>query len=269
MQFSSFQEVLSKSATSTNRQCFVLLKVLFVLAAYFIRDLIIPAAVFALGYFLDQQEGTLRIGLILEVVALLGVVLIILKLNGSLGYALTKISMGNADVADISKASHKQGLTFFYNALKVGMLLFFGQMLLVCPCYIFQSNFVFTPFLYVYENLRGKQAKERSVNLARGVGWMILSRTIVLLFLGYVILALALLMLLTRLQTLGIISLIIAIPYLALLQSNFIWITYNEVLEIRKTEGNVSVPGQRKLMIILAGSLVLLIYILFKLFPVT
>jgi hypothetical protein len=251
----TFASTLKKSFVKANSQILIMTKAMFALFLLMIRDFLICIALLLAGFYIKGKAG-----FILELLAVIYFVWVALKANAAIGLALVLISSGEKDHAAIAKKSLKNAFVFFWNGLQTGVILFFGQMLLVCPCFIFRNNFVFSPNLYVYENLRGKAAKERSKELASGFGWIILNRTAAIILMGYFFLILAAFVFASRSFYEGSLIVILMLFYFALLQSNFIHEIYTQTLEMHQ-QGIVNSSGKYKLITAFSVILLLLVYV--------
>jgi uncharacterized membrane-anchored protein len=127
-----------------------------------------------------------------------------------------------------AKISWEKGIGFFINSFNAGVLIIFGQTLAVCPCFLLQTNFIFSPYLYVYEQLRNKEARARSRELTKGFGWVVLQRSAIFLLIGYVVLVLALLSVLAPHPLIWLLSTAVVAVYAGAVQSQFIRQIYLE-----------------------------------------
>ncbi|MEK7651659.1 MAG: hypothetical protein AAB351_00390 [Patescibacteria group bacterium] len=264
MQFSSFWHNISESISRTNRQLFVLLQAGILLFLYALRDLGIAVALFAAGYFVAKKNQPT--GLVLEILSLVYFLFWFMKYNGALGLVYTYLSQGETKILEISSKAERLGWKFFSNSFGAGVILFFGQVLLACPCFLARSNFIFSPFLFVYEDLDWKRARERSKELSRGLAWFVLARTLGLLSIGYILLLVAIVFLISQQLMLGFVLLGLII-YLGLVQSNFIRLFYIEMLEATEEQRNRDIGSRFKVLTAVSLVIVLIIYIVFKVFP--
>ncbi len=264
MQFSSFWQNISESVSRTNRQLFVLLQAGVLLFLYALRDLSIAAALLALGYYISKKNQPT--GLIFEIFSLIYFLFWFLKYNGGLGLVYTYLSQGETKVLEIVQKSVRLGWKFFANALGAGVILFFGQVLLACPCFLARNNFIFSPFLFVYEDLDWKRGRERSRELSRGLAWFVLARTLGLLSIGYVLLLVAIVFLISAKPLVGVI-LFFLIFYLGLVQSNFIRIFYMEMLSATEEQRQSDMGSRFKVLTSVSIAIFILVYVVFKVFP--
>jgi len=264
MQFSSFWQNLSTSISRTNKQLLVLLQAGMLLFLYALRDLSIAAALLALGYYISKKNQPT--GLVFEILSLVYFLFWFLKYNGSLGLVYTYLSQGETKVLEIVQKSVRLGWKFFANALGAGVILFFGQVLLACPCFLARNNFIFSPFLFVYENLDWKRGRERSRELSRGLAWFVLARTLGLLSIGYVLLLVAIVFLISTQLFVGILLLLLII-YLGLVQSNFIRLFYIEMLSATEEQRNKDIGSRFKVLTAISIAIFILVYVVFKVFP--
>jgi hypothetical protein len=258
----TFVVTLKASVLRSNRQYKVLLKTVFFILVFLAFESLIPILIFAVGIYSPRNLDK-----VLEVIALLWFLYIVLKYNGALGLALIYASIDRKDFKQTAEESRRKGLKFFFNALRTGVLLIFGQMFMVCACFLFLSNFIFSPFLFVYENLRGKAAEQRSKEIGKGFAWLMLARTIALLFFGYGIFILVSLVLFTKLVLLGILIIFFAGLYIALIQNNFIRQTYEEVISLQDRNISPNPSLKYKVLTIVALITVVLLYIFVKVIP--
>jgi hypothetical protein len=220
-----------------------------------VGDFLILAILALSGLYLKNN-----IGLVLEILAVAYLLWVLLKINGAVGLALAMIGAGQKDYAAIAQRAKREALPFFWNALKTGVVLFFGQILLVCPCFLFLNNFIFSPFLYVYENIKGKPAKKRSKELTAGFGWVILNRTTVILFAGYIFLAATVYIFLSRQVWSAVLLTAVIGLYLALVQSNFIRLIYEQTMEMQEQQ-TYSTSGKYKFITSFSIFVLVLVYI--------
>ena len=148
--------------------------------------------------------------------------------------------MENLSAKTLAKDAWKGGLPFFWNSFSTGMLLFAGQSLAICPCFLLLTNFAFSPYLYLYENITSERARERSREITKGFSLLVLQRTAVYLLLGYVVLLLFLITLLIPWKIFWFgpwlfLSVIIISFYISLVQSQFIRLVYLEALQLHES----------------------------------
>ncbi len=267
-QFLGFRKLLRHSIALANGQLLVLCKSIAAIALYFVRDAAIPAALIFAAYLVSRRSSLASDAL----AALSGLWFLALavKYDGAVGYMFAALPLEKSALA-IARKSEKNGFGFFANALKTGVLLFFGEMLLICPCFAALNNFIFSPFLMVYEGKSGASAKKRSVEIASGFGYLIFYRTVSFLLITYSFLALATAMIFMRAAAAAIAILALASIYLSLIQSNYVRGVYLETLQLR--EAGVcgsSLKRSDKSLAITAGFifiLAFLIYAIFKFLP--
>ncbi len=192
-EITSFPQLLYRSMQQANkawpRLILVLAIIVFFLIAY-------SAILFLLLFWV---QGALLRGMPLNLEhALEGLIVVIalyaaLRCNGAIAYAFAFSTTDNFAVTSpwsLAKDSWNNGIGFFVNAFNAGLLIIFGQTLAICPCFLLQSNFIFTPYLYTYEGLKNTAARKRARELTSGFGWVILQRSAVFLLIGYIVVAL-------------------------------------------------------------------------------
>jgi len=265
-----FREILLSSIKKTNQQIPDFLGVLLALALYALRDFLVPGFFGVLLLFLKTgHKSVLSAFAILPITLLWPIVIaaaisfiwVLLKYDGALGLALAYISIGEKKAFEIASKSQKNGLAFFWNALMTGVLLIFGQMLLICPCFLFRSNFVFSPFLFVYENIRGLKARNRSRELAAGFGWMILNRTAAMILVGYIFLIGFAIVAILNFSVIGAAILVLFALYLALVQSNYVRNLYEQALTLHGAGTKIESGKYAFFLAIASIAAVLLIYV--------
>lgn len=259
----SFAAAWRESISRTHRQLPALLKVFAALCVYFLRDFLFLAVLFGIAYFLQSWAMVL-----VETLAVFEILWIVIKVNGAIGMAVTLVAVDEQGAWKTAGKAYRKSAAFFRNGLNTGVILFFGQVLLVCPCFLLLNNFLFSPYLFVYEDLRGKAAKRRSKELAAGFGMLVLNRTAVLILAGYAFLLLIAILLLIKLFWLAVILIFISGLYLAAIQSNYIRLVYEQVLEMHQP-GNAPEIAPQKFKIYTAISILVLIiiYVGIKLSP--
>lgn|GEM_PF-2762214 len=253
----SFAEAYRK----TNRQLPVLLKVFLALCLYFLRDFLFLAVLIAAGTYLQNSWRY-----VFEIGAGLEVLWVFIKINGAIGIITSIISTGEGSIWQIARRGYKQSGIFFWNGLVTGVLLLFGQTLIFCPCFLFLNNFLFSSHLFIYENLRGKAAKKRSKELAAGFGWMILNRTVVFIFIGYVFLFFIAMLLYIKFFGLAIILVLVSALYFSQLQANYIRQIYQRTLEAHDQGVTVPAGSSYKLVTVFSIFVLFLIYVAIKFF---
>jgi hypothetical protein len=237
--FAPFSVLLKKSFSRTNKTFFRLLAVLLVLtlflAVYALIIFCVAAfAIYGASSFLAAHLIIKQI--IFGLLAVVGAYAFICW-NGAIAYAYAANTMRAVDEAapnmensvfSAAKISWEKGIGFFINSFNAGVLIIFGQTLAVCPCFLLQTNFIFTPYLYVYEQLRNKEARARSRELTKGFGWVVLQRSAVFLLIGYLVLVLALLSVLAPHPLIWLLITAVIAVYAGALQSQFIRQIYIE-----------------------------------------
>ena len=229
---------------------------------FLLRDLILPAVLFLLSIYLKPAGSVYY-----EIFAYFAALLLIIKYDGALGLALAKISIQENGAYSIARQSARSGLAFFFNALRNGEILVFGQMVMVCACFLFQSNFIFSPFLFVYENLRGKAAKQRSVDLSKNFGWVVLRRSAYFLFIGYGLIAIWIAILFSKFVLLLSLLLIPVVIYVAAIQTFFVREVYLEVLNFKSAELHPQPSMTFKLMTVFAMVALVFLYVGIRIVP--
>ncbi len=260
--FPSFYSSLSQSVRRTNQQFIVLLQAGPLLFLYFARDILLALVLLFIAVWFKGNAA-----IVLGIISMLWLLFVLLKYNGALGIMLTEIAMGRNHPRAMSRNASQRGAKFFFNAFGAGVILFFGQILLACPCFLFLDNFIFSPFLFAYEGLSWQQARQRSKELCRGLGWFILGRTLALLLIGYLLLLLSIVLFFVHFYLLAVILTLFVIFYLGLLQSNFIWIFYQQVLEIKDEHREIAASVKYKLLIAIGVGILVLVYVIYKLLP--
>ncbi len=231
-EIASFTTLVSQSMCRANKAWPKLFVILLIISAFF--------AVYAIVVFLLLLfvQGALLRGMPLRteqvLEALVGVIGLyaLLRYNGAVGYAFASTTVDEQFFAtstfQTARQSWKNGISFFFNSFNAGLLIVFGQTLAICPCFLIQSNFIFSAYLYVYEGLKNKQARARARELTKGFGWVILQRSAVFLLLGYVVIALLFLSVFLPHPAIFIsIALLIAL-YVSSIQSQFLRAVYQE-----------------------------------------
>lgn len=192
---------------------------------------------------------------------------ILIKINGAIALAATLTAIEAGTAREIARRSYNEAIRFFRNGLATGVLFLFGQILLVCPCFLFLNNFLFSPYLIVYEGVSGKAAKLRSKELAAGASWRILNRTAMLMLAGYAFLILMAMLLFTKLFWPAAAVILLSTIYFSLVQSNYIRAVYEYALELRQTN-TVEIPASRYKLVTLVSILFLvLVYLGIKISP--
>lgn len=234
----SLKEIIISSLVNAGRQYPALLKTISYTVFYMWVEIAIILALLVFGYRLGNA-----LGIFMEIVAVLYVLVLAVKLNGALGLVLTYISAGEAEGAEaaapreIAWKGLKNSFAFFFNGLRTGVLLMFGQILIICPCFLLLSNFIYSPYLFVYENLKGESAEQRSRELSSGSRWIALNQTFIILLIAYSVLALSIVLLVSlNLKYAGLVALIFMSLYLGLVQSNFIRRIYINALHSNFTK---------------------------------
>ncbi len=260
--FQSFRELFLTSISRSNAQLVVLLKAGSVLFLYFCRDLLISLVPLAFGYWLGGTGGK-----ILDAVSIFMVAALFVKYNGALGLILTQTATGQKDYTAMARIAAKNGLRFFIHALRAGVVLFFGQPLVACPCFLFLNNFIFSPYLYVYEGLNAEQARKRSVEMSSGIGWLVLARTVGLLGIGYAFLFLCLGLLLVHSYIIALALLAVIAVYFGLIQSNFIRQFYLQIKNLPESARHQQSSLKFKTLTAISIILLLIFYIIFRQLP--
>lgn len=215
-----------------------------------------------LGYWIRGVSGK-----VLDAVSILLVALLFVKYNGALGLLLTETAAGAKDFRALAARSAKRGIRFFVHAARAGVVLFFGQPLIACPCFLFLNNFIFSPYLYVYEGLDAASSRKRSVELSRGIGWLVLARTTGLLGIGYAFLFLCLTLLLLHSYLLALVLLAVIAVYFALVQSNFIRGFYMQVRDLPDKQRKTSNSLKFKTLTAVSIVILLVFYVVFRQLP--
>jgi hypothetical protein len=270
--FAPFSVLLKKSFSRTNKTFFRLLAVLLVLtlflAAYALIIFCVAAfAIYGLTSFLVAHLLIKQI--IFGLLAVVGAYAFICW-NGAIAYAYAANTMRATDTVSTpnvedsifssAKISWEKGIGFFINSFNAGVLIIFGQTLAVCPCFLLQTNFIFSPYLYVYEQLRNKEARARSRELTKGFGWVVLQRSAIFLLIGYVVLVLALLSVLAPHPLIWLLSTAVVAVYAGAVQSQFIRQIY---LESKNADHTLLPDHSQKSWIIPTILIVALILILY------
>ncbi|MBU6447979.1 hypothetical protein KGQ24_04045 [Patescibacteria group bacterium] len=258
----SFRELFLTSISRSNAQLSVLLKAGSVLFLFFCRDVLLSLLPMVLGYWIRGTAGKA-----LDAVSILLIVWLFVKYNGALGLVLTETAAEKKDYAGIAGRAAKNGMRFFIHAARAGVILFFGQPLIACPCFLFLNNFIFSPYLYVYEGLDAKAARKRSVELSRGIGWLVLARTTGLLGIGYAFLFLCLVLLIFHSYLLALALLAVIAVYFALVQSNFIRGFYLNVRDLPDSQRHESNTLKFKTLTVAAIIILLIFYVAFRQLP--
>ena len=242
--FAPFWVLLKKSFVRTNKNLFRLLAVLLIitgfLAAYALIIFGIAALViYGLGHFLSGHG--LDRAIIFVVLAIISAYAFI-RWNGAIAYAYAADTIDAENSAaphsafESAKTAWNTGIGFFVNSFNAGVLIIFGQMLAVCPCFLLQNNFIFSPYLYVYEQMHNHDARARSRELTKGFGWVVLQRSAIFLLIGYIVLVLMLLAVLAPHPLLWVIVVILLALYAGALQSQFIRQIYLESKNVDRSQ---------------------------------
>ena len=265
-QFSPFSGSLVIGFQNTNRQLLVLLETLFFMLIRVILYALPGLLLFAIGWFADLHT-TNRAGFWVEVLATIYFIYVAIKFNAALGLSFAYIAIGERSGREISKKSADKAWKFSKHGWITGNVLLFGQIFLVCPCFLLLDNFIFSPFLFVYEGMYGKKAEERSVELAQGSEWFILNRTLSLLLINYGFLIIAASLLFTRLYILGIVLLVVGTIYTGLFQSNYIYTFYKEAIAVRQSGTEIHASSKYRTYTIIAIVGLVAAYVIFKFLP--
>lgn len=173
----------------------------------------------------------------------------LLKLNAAISLCYAELSLDQQDnsVFRLAYESWKKGWGYFYNSIYSGIFLFAGQPLAICPCFLLQTNFAFSPYLYLYEEKKGFEARARSKEITAGFGWLILQRTAVYLLIGYFMLFLLLAGLLIPWGAPWygqwfFLAVVVLSFYASLVQSQFIRQIYLESIQIHEA-GETAIAG--------------------------
>jgi hypothetical protein len=234
--FAPFWVLLKKSFARTNKNLLRLIVVLVIITSFLAVYAVIifgvaALAIYGVSHFLNSHS--LARAILYVVLALVGAHAFI-RWNGAIAYAYAADTIdpeneGLPTSALISaKIAWNSGIGFFVNSFNAGALIIFGQMLAVCPCFLLQNNFIFSPYLYVYEQIHNRDARARSRELTKGFGWVVLQRSAIFLLIGYIVLVLMLLAILTPHPLLWVIIVIIVAVYVGALQSQFVRQIYLE-----------------------------------------
>ena len=265
-QFSPFSGSLVTGFQNTNRQLLVLLETLFFMLIRVILYAIPGVVLFGIGWFADIHT-TNRAGFWVEVLATIYFIYVAIMFNAALGLSYAYIATGEHSGREISKKSAEKAWQFSKHGWITGNFLLFGQIFLVCPCFLLLDNFIFSPFLFVYEGMYGKKAEERSVELAQGSEWFILNRTLSLLLINYSFLIISASLLFTRLYILGIVLLVVGTIYTGLFQSNYIYTFYKEAIAVRQSGAEIHASSKYRTYTIIAIVGLIAAYIIFKFLP--
>ncbi|MBU6447348.1 hypothetical protein KGQ24_00715 [Patescibacteria group bacterium] len=258
----SFRELFLSSVSRSNAQLVVLLKAGSVLFLFFFRDLLLSLVPMIFGYLAGGTSGK-----VLDAISVLLVAALFVKYNGALGLILTETAAEKKDSAAMAGRAAKNGMRFFIHAARAGVVLFFGQPLIACPCFLFLNNFIFSPYLYVYEGLDARAARKRSVELSRGIAWLVLARTVGLLGIGYAFLFVSLALLLIHSYLLALILLAVIAVYFGLIQSNFIRGFYLQARDLPDSLRHAPANLKFKTLTVFSILILLIFYVIFKLFP--
>ena len=258
---STFESTLKLSLTRAIKQLPLMFITIGSLALFFVKDILLVGILFAVGYLLGSKVGT-----VFQLASLIGLIYVLIKFDGSLGMALAFIGKKRTDYWKMAQESFVGGIGFFTKALRAGVVLFFGQTLMVCPCFLFLSNFICSPYLLVYEGIKGKDAEERSVQLAKNYGWTVFASTAQLLLISYMLIFLSALLFLTSYAWLGIILVIFFCLFLGLLQSNFVYQTYLELQHLVGTKAKEQVGRQTIVAAGISVLFILVFYLAFRIF---
>jgi hypothetical protein len=234
--FEPFWVLLSKSFARTNKNLLRLIAVLALITAFLAAYALIifgvaALAIYGAGYFLSDH-GLVR-AILFVVLAIVGAYAFI-RWNGAIAYAYAADTIDPENGGSVTsiltsaKTAWNTGLGFFVNSFNAGVLIIFGQMLAVCPCFLLQNNFIFSPYLYVYEQMHNHDARARSRELTKGFGWVVLQRSAIFLLIGYIVLVLMLLAILAPDPLFWVILVILLALYAGALQSQFIRQIYLE-----------------------------------------
>ncbi len=262
-----FWPLLFESGARANRQVKALLKTLFWISLYFLRDAAIPVVMLAAAFWISKRD--ILSSDIISLASILWLVVLGIKYDGAVGYMFASLPLETPS-REIARTAVRRGFKFFINAINTGVLLVFGQMLLICPCFIAMDNFIFSPFLIIYEGRSGADAKERSRELASGFGYLVLYRTVSFLLIAYAFLALAIAIIFIRAEWLALLVLALAGMYISLMQSNFIRQIYLEMLGLQSSgAARPAQAGMRGTFLAIGFMIILafLIYAIFKFLP--
>lgn len=193
-EIASFIRLLRQGTRRANKAWPRLFVILLVISIFFA----VYGVIFFLLLLLVQgaflRGMPLRIEQTLEVLIGLMALYSLVRWNGAIAYAFASSTVeeefNKTSMMLTARKSWKNGIGFFLNSFNAGLLIIFGQTLAICPCFLLQSNFVFSAYLYVYEGLRNKDARKRARELTKGFGWVILQRSAVFLLIGYIVIAL-------------------------------------------------------------------------------
>ncbi|HYD90971.1 MAG TPA: hypothetical protein VEA37_05720 [Flavobacterium sp.] len=256
-EISTFRAIFGQSLRNSNRQLFVLFKNILALFALLLAEMLPGMAV--LYYSLFRPD----IALFLQSLAVLYLFYVLVRYNGALGYVLAVIP---TDTKLHAVEARAQGFKFLLNSIKTGVFIFLGQMFMVCACFLALSNFIFSPYLYIFEGLKGDEAEERSVVLASGYGWQILNWTVALLMFNYVFFIVAFMALFVSSQPIVAALVVLLLLYLGLFQSNFVRIIYLELLHKNKSPKRPEASAHYKTMVFGLLLFVILIFFILKVF---
>ena len=255
----SFKSALWASAVSSVTQFPALVVNAALLFALLILELVLPVSIF---WFSSQASNEV----ILKVVSFIWFVYLFFVYNGALGYLFALIPT-NGSFNQVWLA-RKKGLVFMLSSLRVGVLLLFGQLFAVCLCFLFMKNYIISPYLYIYEGLAGKKAEERSVELARGFGWDVLSRTVMFLISGYAALVLIVLLGFVVQSIYLYILISFAFLFIGLVQSNIIYSLYNTLKTIPEEARGRTQSVSYRLAVVSLVFVAVAIYGTIKILPV-
>jgi hypothetical protein len=237
LQIDSYPDLIKKSFRLANKKLGFFLTTFFLIFAIAAAYSLFLAAIFVLLLFWLSKFIPIELQNILYLIIFILFLYVLLKLNAALAYLYGAIGMDHASSRSLARDAWDGGFSFFINSFSAGMLLFAGQSLVICPCFLLQTNFAFSPYLYMYENLRNKEARERSVDITKGFGKLILQRTAGYLLIGYFVLLLLLITLLIPWKIFWFgpwlfIAVIVFSFYISLVQSQFIRLIYLEALQL-------------------------------------
>ena len=229
-----FTELLKKSFQRANKSWPKLSGVLLIISAFFAAYAL---ALFILSFWIQGallRGMPLRTEHILEFLVLLVGIYALLRWNGAIAYAFavsTTDEFAGEPIFRVAKKSWKNGIGFFINSFNTGMLILFGQTLAICPCFLMQSNFIFSPYLYVYEGLKNRAARKRARELTKGFGWVVLQRSSIFLLIGYLVIAIIFLSIFAPHPIIFITIALLLAMYASSIQSHFLREIYLESKE--------------------------------------
>lgn len=241
----TFPQLLGSSAKTAARLFGRLLGIQVFLFLRLLAYILACAAVTALAELLLERQPRFHLAAYaMDILAVGYAAYAVLRWNGAAAYAYAAVSQEDPAVRSrpafrkaigTAKDSWHNGLRFFWNAFQTGTVIILGQTLAVCPCFLVQSNFVFSPNLYVYENITGDAARRRSRELTAGFGWLVLRRSAGYLLIGYVVLVLLLLAILSPHPSEFVALALVFALFAGMLQSVFVHEIYEESKRLHET----------------------------------